>query len=184
MSSNRGVSKVDSAVSTSHKVVTWDVLLSARRRCASERTAVVWTNGCFDLLHLGHVRNLEAASSLGDVLVVGVNSDLSVRQLKGSGRPIVPENERAQIIAALACVAYVILFDELTPEAAIARLQPDVHTKGADYAPPHGKPIPEARIVTGYGGRIEFLPLLPALSTTDLVRRVLEMNDNESRGNK
>ena len=77
-------------------------------------------------------------------------------------------------MAALACVDYVILFDELTPEAAVARLQPDVHCKGADYAPPHGKPIPEARIVTGYGGRIEFLPLLPDLSTSDLVSRILK----------
>jgi D-glycero-beta-D-manno-heptose 1-phosphate adenylyltransferase len=103
-----------------------------------------------------------------------VNSDKSVRQLKGSGRPIVPEMERAQVIAALACVDYVMLFDELTPEAPLARLRPDVHCKGADYAPPHGKPIPEAPIVTAYGGRIEYLPLLPALSTSDLVRRVLE----------
>ena len=160
--------------------MTWDAFLSARRRCASTGETVVWTNGCFDLLHLGHVRNLEAARALGDVLVVGVNSDLSVRQLKGSGRPIVPENERAQIIAALACVDYVILFDELTPEAAIARLQPDIHCKGADYAPPHGKPIPEASVVAGYGGRIAFLPLLPALSTSDLVRRVLDMASKES----
>jgi rfaE bifunctional protein nucleotidyltransferase chain/domain len=167
-------------VSTSHKVVTWDSLLNSRRHCASTRKTVVWTNGCFDLLHLGHIRNLEAARSLGDVLVVGVNSDLSVRQLKGSGRPIVPENERAQIIAALACVDYVILFDELTPEVAIARLQPDVHCKGADYAPPHGKPIPEASIVAGYGGRIEVLPLLPTLSTSDLVRRVVDMASKES----
>jgi rfaE bifunctional protein nucleotidyltransferase chain/domain len=175
MSSNMVVSSLDSAFSTSHKVATWDALLSVRRSCGDAGKTVVWTNGCFDLLHLGHIRNLEAARSLGDVLVVGVNSDKSVRQLKGSGRPIVPETERAQVIAALACVDYVMLFDELTPEAALARLRPDVHCKGADYAPPHGKPIPEAPIVTGYGGRIEFLPLLPALSTSDLVRRVLEM---------
>jgi D-glycero-beta-D-manno-heptose 1-phosphate adenylyltransferase len=174
MSSNIGGSSAESAISTSRKVVTWDTLLRTRRHYASAGKTVVWTNGCFDLLHLGHIRNLEAARALGDVLVIGVNSDISVRQLKGRGRPIVPETERAQIIAAMECVNYVTLFDELTPEAALARLQPDVHCKGADYAPPHGKPIPEARIVAGYGGRIEFLPLLPALSTSDLVRRILE----------
>lgn len=165
---------VNAEFSTSGKVLGWDELMDARGRCRSAGKTVVWTNGCFDLLHLGHVRNLEAARSLGGVLVVGVNSDASVRQLKGSGRPIVPQAERAQVIAALACVDYVVVFDELTPEAALARLQPDVHCKGADYAPPGGKPIPEARIVAGYGGRIEFLPLVPGLSTTDLVRRVLE----------
>ena len=173
-----------SAYSSSRKVVDWEELLDARHRCRVDGKVVVWTNGCFDLLHLGHVRNLQAARALGQVLVVGVNSDASVRQLKGAGRPIIPGVERAEIIAALQCVDYVILFDELTPEVALARLQPDVHCKGADYAPPHGKPIPEAVIVAGYGGRIEFLPLLPSLSTSDLVRRIRQQPSEEPRSHE
>jgi rfaE bifunctional protein nucleotidyltransferase chain/domain len=154
------------------KIITWEALDSLRQRYRSEGKTVVWTNGCFDLLHVGHVRNLQAARALGDVLVVGLNSDRSVRQLKGPERPIVPAAERAEILAALECVDHVVIFEESTPEASLARLKPDIHCKGADYAPPHGKPIPEATVVAAYGGRIEFLPLVPALSTTDLVRRI------------
>lgn len=156
------------------KVVSWDSLVDWRARARQEKKTIVWTNGCFDILHVGHVRNLQAARDRGDVLVVGVNDDDSVRGLKGPGRPLVPANQRAEILAALECVDYVVLFSELTPEAALARLQPDIHCKGADYAPPHGKPIPEAPIVASYGGRVEFLPLVPCLSTSELVRRIRE----------
>jgi rfaE bifunctional protein nucleotidyltransferase chain/domain len=130
------------------------------------------TNGCFDLLHVGHVRNLRAARAFGDVLVVGVNDDASVRRLKGAGRPIVPAVERAELLAALWCVDAVVLFGEDTPMAALERLRPEVHCKGADYAPPAGKPIPEAAVVAAYGGRIEFLPLVPGISTSELARRI------------
>jgi rfaE bifunctional protein nucleotidyltransferase chain/domain len=133
---------------------------------------VVWTNGCFDLLHAGHARSLAAARALGDVLVVGVNSDASVRQLKGPHRPLLPEAERAELLASLRCVDYVLVFDEDTPEACIDRLRPHVHCKGADYAPPHGRPVPEAALVESYGGRVAFLPLLEGISTTELVRRI------------
>jgi D-glycero-beta-D-manno-heptose 1-phosphate adenylyltransferase len=136
---------------------------------------VVWTNGCFDLLHVGHVRSLKAAGALGDVLVVGVNSDASVRRLKGPGRPLVPAAERAELVAALACVDHVVVFDEDTPEECIRLLRPDVHCKGADYAPPHGKPIPEAALVASYGGRVAFLPLVEGLSSTDLLRRIRDL---------
>jgi rfaE bifunctional protein nucleotidyltransferase chain/domain len=163
------------------KVVDWPTLLELRQLARRQGKMVVWTNGCFDLLHVGHVRSLQAARNLGDVLVVGVNSDESVRQLKGASRPFVPVEERAEILGALACVDHVVVFEELTPEAALARLQPDVHCKGADYAPPGGKPIPEARIVRGYGGRIEFLPLFAPTSTSDLVRRILERRASEKR---
>jgi rfaE bifunctional protein nucleotidyltransferase chain/domain len=156
------------------KVVTWDTLLERCARARQERKTVVWTNGCFDLLHVGHVRNLQAARGLGDILVVGVNSDTSVRRLKGPGRPLVPAVQRVEILAALECVDYVVVFEELTPEAALTRLQPHVHCKGADYAPPNGKAIPEAPVVASYGGRIEFLPLVPGLSSSDLLRRVCE----------
>jgi rfaE bifunctional protein nucleotidyltransferase chain/domain len=154
------------------KAVSWETLLEWRRRARQEKKMVVWTNGCFDLLHVGHVRNLQSARSRGDVLVVGVNSDASVRQLKGPGRPLVPAAQRVEVLAALECVDYVVAFEELTPMEALARLQPDIHCKGADYAPPDGKPIPEAPVVAAYGGRIEFLPLVPSLSTSDLVRRI------------
>ncbi len=164
------------------KAISWDALLAWRARARQEKTTVVWTNGCFDLLHVGHVRNLQAARSRGDVLVVGVNSDASVRQLKGAGRPLVPAAQRVEVLAALECVDYVVVFEELTPVAAIARLQPDVHCKGADYAPPNGKPIPEAPVVAAYGGRIEFLPLVPCLSTSDLVRRIHEQEREAGDG--
>lgn len=156
------------------KLAGWEELLAMRSCCASERKVVVWTNGCFDLFHPGHVRSLQAAKRLGDVLIVGLNSDDSVRQLKGPGRPVLSELERAEVISALVCVDYVVIFPELRPDAALLRLKPDVHCKGAEYAPPHGKPIPETKTVASYGGRIEFLPYLGGISTTELIRRIRE----------
>ena len=147
--------------------------LGERLRAAGR--VVVWTNGCFDLFHAGHARSLRAARALGDALVVGVNSDASVRRLKGHGRPVVPATERAELVAALACVDHAVVFNEDTPDACIRLLRPAVHCKGADYAPPHGKPIPEAAVVEGYGGRVAFLPLVGGLSTTDLIRRIREL---------
>lgn len=140
---------------------------------------VVWTNGCFDLFHAGHARSLRAARALGDVLVVGVNSDASVRRLKGPDRPVLPESERAELVAALACVDYVTVFDEQTPEACIRLLQPAVHCKGADYAPPNGKPVPEAALVESYGGRVVYLPLVDGLSTTDLIRHIQRLSTGD-----
>jgi len=144
----------------------------------SLRTAgkvVVWTNGCFDLFHAGHARSLRAARSLGDVLVVGLNSDSSVRRLKGLGRPILPAVERAELLASLVCVDHVVVFDDDTPEECIRLLRPAVHCKGADYAPPSGKPIPEAALVEAYGGRVAFLPLVEGLSTSELIRRIRDL---------
>jgi rfaE bifunctional protein nucleotidyltransferase chain/domain len=154
------------------KVVGWEVLLEARDRARAEGRVVAWTNGCFDLLHVGHVRSFEAARAEGDLLVVGLNSDASIRLLKGAGRPIVPEAARAELVAALACVDYVIVFDEATPERAIDRLRPDVHCKGADYRPPGGRAIPEARLVESYGGRVAFLPFVAGSSTTELIDQI------------
>ena len=156
------------------KVVDWDILLTLREQWRTEHKTVVWTNGCFDLFHVGHLRSLQAARRFGDVLIVGLNSDASARRIKGPNRPIMSQQERAEILAALACVDYVVIFDENTPEAALARLKPDIHCKGADYAPPKGKPIPEASVVESYGGRIAFIPLIPEFSTTDLVQRIQE----------
>ncbi len=154
------------------KVIPWPELLETREELRRVSRRVVWTNGCFDLLHPGHVSSLEAARALGEVLVVGVNSDASVRVLKGPGRPVLSQDERAAVLAALECVDYVVVFDEPTPTTALRRLRPDVHCKGADYAPPHGKPVPERAVVEAYGGRVEFLPLAPGLSTSELLRRV------------
>jgi D-glycero-beta-D-manno-heptose 1-phosphate adenylyltransferase len=156
------------------KLVSWEALSAARSQCANDGKIVVWTNGCFDLFHPGHVRSLQAAKRLGDVLIVGLNSDDSVRQLKGPGRPVLSELERAEVVGALACVDYVVVFPELRPDAALLRFKPDVHCKGAEYAPPHGKPIPEMETVVSYGGRIEFLPYSGGISTTELIRRIRE----------
>ena len=109
------------------------------------------------------------------MLVVGVNSDASVRRLKGPGRPIVPEAERAELLAALGCVDRVVVFGEDTPREVLGRLRPDVHCKGEDYAPPSTRPIPEAEVVRSYGGRIAFLKFTSGSSTTDLVRRIKEI---------
>jgi D-beta-D-heptose 7-phosphate kinase/D-beta-D-heptose 1-phosphate adenosyltransferase len=157
------------------KILDWAEMLRVRQRCRDAGKTVVWTNGCFDLLHVGHVRNLQAARQQGDVLVVGLNSDESVRRLKGAARPLVPEAERAELLAALACVDYVVVFGEPTASESLLRLKPEVYCKGADYAPPHGKPVPEARVVESYGGKIAFLQLYPGVSTTELVRRAREM---------
>ena len=157
------------------KQVDWPTLLAIRATARDKGKIVVWTNGCFDVLHVGHIRSLRAARRLGDLLVVGVNSDASVRALKGPARPILPVAERIEMLSALEYVSHVIEFDELTPEAALARLRPDIHCKGADYAPPNGKPIPEVAVVAAYGGRVEFLPLVPATSTTDIIRRICDL---------
>jgi rfaE bifunctional protein nucleotidyltransferase chain/domain len=161
-------------VNQSSKIVDWDALLELRRKAKATGNTIVWTNGCFDLLHVGHVRNLQAARAMGSRLVVGLNSDASVRKLKGPGRPIVPAEQRAEVLSALQCVDFVVVFDELTAENSIERLKPDIYCKGADYAPPHGKPVPEAGIVERYGGRIAYLPLVPNSSTTDIIRRIRE----------
>lgn len=128
------------------------------------------TNGCFDLLHVGHVRYLAAARALGDLLIVGVNSDASVRALKGPARPLVPADERAEIIAALAAVDLVVVFDEPTAESLVAQLRPDIYVKGDDYSE---ATLPEARVVRGYGGEIALLPIQPGHSTSALIARVL-----------
>jgi len=153
-------------------VVTLDELLVLRPGWRAAGRTVVWTNGCFDVLHAGHLASLAAARGLGDVVVVGVNDDASVRRLKGPGRPVVPVADRAALLAALRYVDYALVFAEDTPEAVLSRLEPDVAAKGADYDGAEGKPIPERTIVEGYGGRVVFLPLLGGRSTTALLDAV------------
>lgn len=140
-----------------------------RTRHAGEM--IVFTNGCFDLIHAGHVRALEAARSFGDVLVVGLNSDASVRRLKGPARPIVPETGRAEVVAALRPVDYVVVFEEDTPIQTIETLEPDVHVKSGDY---RAEGLPETPVVIAHGGRVEVVPYVEGLSTTDIIRRIEE----------
>jgi D-glycero-beta-D-manno-heptose 1-phosphate adenylyltransferase len=132
---------------------------------------VVFTNGCFDLLHPGHVQLLEHARALGDVLIVAINSDASVRQLKGPARPVIPQHERAEILAALESVDAVIIFDELTPREVISRLLPDVLVKGGDWP---GDQIVGREEVEAAGGRVVSIPVLPGHSTTAILRKIRE----------
>lgn len=154
------------------QVLSWDELHEVRDRLSRQGKVIVFTNGCFDLLHVGHVRYLLQARALGDVLIVGLNSDASVKALKGSKRPLVTQHDRAEVLVALACVDYVVIFDELLPNRLISVLQPDIHCKGGDYAPGHSKPMPEAEVVKGYGGRVEILPLQTGYSTTSLIEQI------------
>ena len=143
-----------------------EVLNERRRR--GEKIAL--TNGCFDLLHVGHVRYLQEAAGAGDVLVVGVNSDASVRRLKGDGRPVISQQDRAAMIAALGCVDYVLVFDEDTPHRMLERLQPDVLVKGGNYA---GKrDVVGHELVEAYGGAIHLTSFINGVSTTTLMEAI------------
>ena len=134
-----------------------------------DRKTIVFTNGVFDLLHVGHLRYLQHARALGDALIVGINSDRSVRAIKGPLRPVTPEQERAEIVSALACVDAVVIFDEETPHGLIAALQPDVLVKGADWAADAivGRDIVEAR-----GGRVVRVPIEPGHSTSAILEKI------------
>jgi D-beta-D-heptose 7-phosphate kinase / D-beta-D-heptose 1-phosphate adenosyltransferase len=152
----------------SHKVLTRE---AARRRLADARRRgrkVVFTNGCFDLLHAGHIASLEGARRYGDLLVVGLNSDASIRGLKGDSRPVQNQENRATLLAGFACVDVVVVFDEPTPEELIRELEPDVLAKGGDYTPDQ---IAGADFVLSHGGRVVTIPLVPGLSTTAILER-------------
>jgi D-beta-D-heptose 7-phosphate kinase/D-beta-D-heptose 1-phosphate adenosyltransferase len=143
-----------------------------------KKKKVVFTNGCFDILHAGHVRYLKKARSLGTVLVVGLNSDSSVRSIKGETRPIVPQRERSEVLSALECVDYVVLFNGPTPLKLIESIKPDVLAKGADWA---AKDIVGADIVKINGGRVERITLVKGRSTTNIIRRVLDLHKGRSQ---
>ncbi len=139
-----------------------DILRKGGRR-------IVFTNGCFDILHAGHVRYLAKARSFGDCLVLGLNSDASVRRLKGPARPINREEDRAEVVGALDSVDYVVLFEEPTAEALIAKVKPEVYVKGGDYTL---DTLPEAKIVQSYGGRVEFVAMVEGRSTTSVIEKI------------
>ena len=140
--------------------------------CAVLREAgqrIVFTNGCFDILHAGHVRYLEEAHALGDCLVLGLNTDASVRRLKGETRPVNTELDRAAVTGALAAVDYVVLFDEPTAETLIEKVRPAVYVKGGDYT---RETLPEAKVVEKYGGEVHFIDLVPGRSTTKIIEKI------------
>ncbi len=141
------------------------------RGLQSEGRTVVWTNGCFDILHVGHITYLLSTAKQGDVLVVGLNSDASVRRVKGPERPIVPEHERAMVMSAIECVDYITVFDDASPMAIISELKPDVYAKGGDYTIDTINQE-ERKIVEAYGGRIAIIPGVEGKSTTNIVQRI------------
>ena len=147
------------------KVVSLDQLLPNLQAARERGQQVVFTNGCFDLLHVGHLRTLEWARAQGDLLVVGLNSDVSVRRLKGERRPITGQQDRAELLAGFSCVDYVVIFAEETPLALLERIRPEVHVKGGDYRP---EDLPESPLVQSYGGKVLVTPLIEGRSTTRL----------------
>ena len=163
---------------TSRKILPFSRLKPELASLREQGKTVVFTNGCFQLLHLGHLRTLQRARKLGDVLVVGLNSDSSARRLKGPRHPLLPQADRAAVLAALRAVDYAVVFEETTAEALVRALQPEVYVKGGDYA--QGKDLPEADDVAQYGGRVEILPLVPGRSTTGLIETILERYESKS----
>ena len=130
---------------------------------------VVATNGCFDILHIGHIRSLQKSRSLGDVLIVGLNSDASVKKLKGNDRPINNEKDRAEILAALSCIDFVSIFNEDTAEKFLEMVKPNIYVKGGEYNP---DTLPEAKVVKKYMGEIILIPMIPGLSTTKTIEKI------------
>lgn len=151
------------------KILTTSALAAALNARRARKERIVFTNGCFDLLHVGHTRYLQEARTLGDCLIVGLNSDASVRAIKPNGRPLVPQAQRAEVLAALACVDHVVIFEEPDPRNLIAAVQPDILVKGGDW------PIEQIvgrEIVQARGGTVVTIPLVPDVSTTTLVQRI------------
>ena len=156
---------------TSYKVISLQQLKFEVAHAKLNGREIVTTNGCFDLLHIGHVKYLETAKQLGDILIVGINSDDSVKALKGSMCPLMSEIDRAEIVAALECVDYVLIFPELDPRHWLSEIKPDIHVKGGDYKV--GDLI-EREVVESNGGKIAIVPTIPDKSTTKIIERIRE----------
>ena len=142
---------------------------SLLKKLREENKTIVTTNGCFDILHVGHVRYLEKTKTFADVLIVALNSDKSVKSIKGESRPINKEEDRAEVLSALKCVDYVVLFDEDSPIELLLKIKPDVYTKGADYTV---ETLPEAKPIMEAGGRIEFISFVEVKSTTSIIDKM------------
>jgi len=151
------------------QVVKLDELLKKIQELKNNKKVIVTTNGCFDILHVGHVRYLNQAKSLGDILIVCLNTDKSVKKLKGDSRPINTEDDRAEVLAGLGSVDFVVLFDEQTPSDLLAKIKPDIHVKGGDY---NVDTLPEAKVIQQAGGKIKFLPFVEGKSTTGIINKI------------
>jgi D-glycero-beta-D-manno-heptose 1-phosphate adenylyltransferase len=151
------------------KITTLENLIDLIMVYKQNKKKVVFANGCFDLLHVGHTRYLQDAKKIGDILVVGINSDKSIRKLKGKGRPIIKGTERLQIIASLAAVDYVFLFDDERVDTVLLKLKPDIHAKGTDYTE---ESVPERDTVLSYGGKIAIVGDLKSHSTRDIIKSI------------
>ena len=160
------------------KLVLRAELSALGQRLRAEGKRVVFANGCFDLLHVGHVRYLQGAKQQGDVLVVGLNSDRSVRELKGEGRPLLPAEARAELVAALECVDYVVIFDELTACPVLLDLRPHVHAKGTDYTEQN---VPERETVEGFGGVVRIVGDAKGHSTRDILAEIVRKFGGDAR---
>ena len=157
----------------SSKIVTAEKLVTRLDKIRKSSGKVVFTNGCFDILHAGHVRYLTAAGAEGDLLVVGLNSDASIRLIKGENRPIVRQDHRAELLAALGCVDYVVLFDSADPLSLIQMLKPDVLVKGADWTE---ETIVGGEFVKSNGGRVVRISLVPEVSTSQIIEKILQFH--------
>jgi D-glycero-beta-D-manno-heptose 1-phosphate adenylyltransferase len=153
------------------KILTLEALQPVVEKHRQNRKTIIFANGCFDLLHVGHIRYLEGARRLGDILILGLNSDYSVKKLKGPLRPLMPENERAEILAAISYVDYIVIFDEPTVQRLLLQLRPDVHCKGTDYTL---ESVPEREVVLSYGGRIAIVGDPKDHSTRDFIQEILK----------
>jgi D-glycero-beta-D-manno-heptose 1-phosphate adenylyltransferase len=163
------------AVNFHDKIIPWEKLEAWRAAVRASGKKLVVTNGCFDLLHVGHVTYLEQARKLGDVLLIGVTGDDSVRDLKGPGRPLNTESDRAAVLAALESVQGVCIFKERTAERFLSLVQPDIYVKGGDYTLETLKPQEERRIVERLGGKVLILSLVPGKSTTEMVKKIAKL---------
>lgn len=171
---------------TRQKIIDRAALTALVQKRQQQGERAVFTNGHFDLLHLGHVRYLQEARALGDFLIIGLNDDAGTRRLKGPGRPLVPQQERAELLAALAFVDYVTIFSEPTAGPLVAQVQPAIYVKGGDYAQPHSQQpdldrLSEARVVESYGGTVRLIPYLPGHSTTALIESIKQLPDSPSQ---
>ena len=154
------------------KIVTDGQLGELIKQLKREGQKIVFTNGCFDILHVGHVRYLAAAKALGNCLIVGLNSDRSVKNIKGPTRPINREQDRAEVLSAMAAVDYVVIFDDNTAERLVELVKPDLYVKGGDY---EIKDLPEARLVAQYGGKTVLIPEVKGRSSTTIINKIAEM---------
>jgi rfaE bifunctional protein nucleotidyltransferase chain/domain len=161
-------------ITRSNKIKTTSELKEQVRQARADGKSTVLTNGCFDLIHVGHVRCLEEAKGKGDILIVAINSDASVGALKGAGRPLQSESERAEILAAFECVDFVVIFDSLTVDPLLLEIRPDIHAKGTDYT---SGSVPERKTVLSYGGRVAIVGDPKDHSTKDMIRSILMASD-------